>query len=367
MTDKVYLDYNATAPLRPEARAAVEAGLDTVGNPSSVHAFGRMARKVVEDGREAVAALVSAKNAEVVFTSGASEANAQALLACGRKRVLVSAVEHASALDAVAAATRIPVDSEGIIDLDALDALLAIDRTPAVVAVMLANNETGVVQPVAKAAAITKRHGALLLCDAVQGAGKIEIDFPSLGADMMSLSAHKIAGPQGVGALIVSERITIDALIRGGGQERRRRGGTENMPGIAGFGAAAEIAASRRDHVRVRGLRDRMEREALARVPGARIFGAGAPRIGSTTCIAVPGRAAAMQVMALDLQGIAVSAGAACSSGKVKASHVLEAMGVGADWSDHAIRVSLGWATSEADIDRFLDAWTVMARQAVAA
>lgn len=367
MTEKVYLDYNATAPLRPEARTAVDAALDTVGNPSSVHAFGRRARKVVEDGREAVAALVGAKTGEVVFTSGASEANAQALSACGRKRVLVSAVEHASVLDAVPGAIRIPVDGEGVIDLDALDALLAIDRAPAVVAVMLANNETGVVQPVAKAAAIVKRRGALLLCDAVQGAGKIEIDFASLGADMMSFSAHKIAGPQGVGALIVSERVSIDALIRGGGQERQRRGGTENMPGIAGFGAAAEIAASLRDHARVRSLRDRLEREARARVPEARIFGAGVPRIGNTTCIAIPGRVAATQVMALDLEGIAVSAGAACSSGKVKSSHVLEAMGVGPDWADHAIRVSLGWATTEAEVNRFLDAWTAMARRADAA
>jgi cysteine desulfurase len=367
MTANVYLDYNATAPLRPEARAAVEAGLGTVGNPSSVHAFGRAARKVVEDAREAVAALAGAKAAEVVFTSGATEANAQALMACGRRRVLVSAVEHASVLAAVPDAALIPVDGEGIVDLDALDALLAIEREPAVVAVMLANNETGVVQPVAKAAAIARRHGALVLCDAVQGAGKIEINFASLGADMMSFSAHKLAGPQGTGALVVSERIALDALIRGGGQERGRRGGTENMPGIAGFGAAADIAASLRDHVRVRGLRDRLEREALARVPEARIFGAGAPRIGNTTCIAIPGRIASTQVMALDLEGIAVSAGAACSSGKVKASHVLEAMGVGPDWADHAIRVSLGWATSEADIDRFLEAWSAMARRPVAA
>jgi cysteine desulfurase len=367
MTETVYLDYNATAPLRPEARAAVEAALDTVGNPSSVHRFGRAARKIIEDAREAVAALASAKPAEVVFTSGATEANTQALLRCRRPRVLVSAVEHASVLAAVPDATRIPVDGEGTVDLDALDALLAIDRTPAVVAVMLANNETGVVQPVAKAAAIAKRHGALLLCDAVQGGGKIEIDFGSLGADMMSFSAHKLAGPQGTGALIVSERIEIDALIQGGGQERGRRGGTENMPGIAGFGAAAAIAVGRRDHARIKALRDRLEREALARVPEARIFGASAPRIGNTTCIAIPGRQASTQVMALDLDGIAVSAGAACSSGTVKASHVLEAMGVGPDWSDHAIRVSLGWATRDADVDRFLDAWTAMARQPVAA
>jgi len=367
MTTTVYLDYNATAPLRPQARAAVEAALELTGNPSSVHRYGRAARKIVEDAREAVAALARAKPAEVVFTSGASEANAQALTACGRSRVLVSAVEHASVLDAAPEATRIPVDREGIVDLDALDAMLAIDRRPAVVALMLANNETGVVQPVAKAAAIARRHGALLLCDAVQGAGKLEIDFASLGADMMSFSAHKLAGPQGTGALIVSEQVEIGALIRGGGQERGRRGGTENLPGIAGFGAAAEIAAGMRDRVRIRALRDRLEREARARVPEARIFGAGAPRIGNTSSIALPGRPAATQVMALDLAGIAVSAGAACSSGKVKASHVLEAMGVGPDLADHAIRVSLGWATGEAEIDRFLEAWSAMARQPVAA
>jgi cysteine desulfurase len=367
MTDRVYLDYNATAPVRPEARAAIEAALDAVGNPSSVHAFGRAARKIVEDAREAVAAMAGAEPSEVVFTSGASEANAQALLRCGRQRVLVSAVEHPSVRDAVPGAARVPVDGEGLVDLDALDAMLAIDATPAVVAVMLANNETGVVQPVAKAAAIARRHGALLLCDAVQGPGKIEVDFRSLGADMMCFSAHKLGGPQGTGALIVSEAIEIEALIRGGGQERMRRGGTENTPGIAGFGAAAEIALGRRDHIRIKALRDRLEHEARARVPEARIFGAGAPRICNTTCIALPGRQASTQVMALDLEGIAVSAGAACSSGKVKSSHVLEAMGVGPDWSDHAIRVSLGWATSEAEVDRFLAAWTAMAQQTVAA
>ena len=367
MVDAVYLDYNATAPLRPEARRAVDDALAVAGNPSSVHGFGRAARKRVEDAREAVAAMAGARPSEVVFTSGATEANTQALTGCGRRRVLVSAVEHDSILASAPDAARIPVDGEGIVDLDALDALLAIDREPAIVALMLANNETGVIQPVAEAAAIAKRYGALLLCDAVQAAGKIAIDFGALGADMMSFSAHKLAGPQGVGALIVSERIEIDALIRGGGQEHGRRGGTENVPGIAGFGAAANVAAGLEDHYKVLGLHDRLEAEALRRVPQARIFGAGAPRLANTTALAVPNLVASTQVMALDLDGIAVSAGAACSSGKVKASHVLEAMGVGSEWSDHAIRISLGWASTQEDVDRFLDAWAAIAGQPVAA
>jgi len=367
MPDRIYLDSNATAPLRPEARSALQAALDVTGNPSSVHGFGRAARKLVEDAREAVASMAGAKPAEVVFTSGATEANAQALLRCGRKRVLVSAVEHDSVLAALPDAGRIPVDAEGVVELDALDALLAIDREPAVVALMLANNETGVIQPVAKAAAIAKRHGALLLCDAVQAAGKLAIDFAALGVDMMSFSAHKLGGPQGVGALIVSENIELGALIRGGGQERGRRGGTENVPGIAGFGAVADVTARLPNHEAIRGLRDGLEREAQRRVPEARIFGAGTPRICNTSSLAIPGMTASTQVMALDLAGFAVSAGAACSSGKVKASHVLEAMGVGPDWADHAIRVSLGWTSTPSEVERFLNAWTQMAGRPVAA
>lgn len=360
----VYLDHNATAPVRPEARDAVRRALETVGNPSSVHGFGRAARRLVEDARDAVAALIGAAPAGVVFTSGATEANNLALKGCGRKRILVSAVEHDSILRPAAAlgAEIVPVDGEGIVDLAALERMLAASPEPALVAVMVANNETGVLQPAAEVARIAHARGAVYLCDAVQGPGKIAVDMGALGADMLSLSAHKLAGPQGTGCLAVAPHVDLRALITGGGQERGRRGGTENVPGIAGFGAAAEIAG-RLGHVEaVAALRDRLEREALARVPGARVLGAGAPRVPNTTCLALEGRPADMQVIALDLAGIAVSAGAACTSGKVAASHVLRAMGLPPEWAGCAIRISLGWNTRAEDIDRFLDAWTALAR-----
>ena len=356
-----YLDYNASAPLCDEARAALVGALGVTGNPSSVHRSGRAARRLVEDARERVAAMVGAAPDQVVFTSGGTEANNLALRGTGRRAVLVSATEHDSVLEAAPEAVRIPVDGEGLVDPGALDELLGEAEHPALVSVMLANNETGVIQPVAEIARIAHRHGALLHCDAVQGAGRLAIDFAALGADLMTLSSHKIGGPRGVGALIVAGSIDLAALNVGGGQERGRRAGTENVAGIAGFGAAARLAASLGEVERIAGLRARLEREALARVPRARVFGAGAPRLANTVTLGIPGRAAETQVMALDLAGIAVSAGAACSSGKLAPSHVLRAMGVGEDWAACAIRVSLGRATTGADISRFLDAWTALA------
>ena len=368
----VYLDYNATAPVRPEAAAAVAEALAATGNPSSVHRFGRQARKRVEDARDQVAALIGAAPSEIVFTSGGSEANALALGGTGRRRVLVSAIEHDSVLATADALdpepARIPSTGEGTVNLDALDRLLAASGRETLVSVMLANNETGVIQPVAEAARRAHAAGALFHCDAVQAAGKIPIDVRGLGADLVSLSAHKLGGPQGVGALYVAGPVALAPLLRGGGQERGRRAGTENVPGIAGFGAAA--AAARRDlgtQARIAEMRDALEAAVLARSNRARIVGAGSARLPNTSCIVLPGVASETQVMALDLAGVAVSAGSACSSGKVKTSHVLAAMGLAAEDSGAAIRVSLGWATTPADIDRFLEAWSAMAARRRAA
>lgn len=355
---QIYLDFNATAPVRPVAREAAMRAMETVGNPSSVHGFGRAARKLVEDARERVAALVNAQPSQIVFTSGGTEANNQALLAVEHGTVLVSAVEHDSILAPVPEAPRVPVTPDGVLDLDALDAMLAKADTPALVAIMFANNETGVIQPVEEAVAVARRHDALVLCDAVQGAGKVPVDFAALDVDLMTLSGHKIGSPQGTGAVIVHDRVQLHPLIAGGGQERKRRGGTENTPGIAGFGAAAEEALEQLDtYAAVAGLRDAMEAEALARVPAARVFGADAPRVPNTSSLGLPGISSETQVMALDLAGIAVSAGAACSAGKVKQSHVIAAMGEGDGWAGTVIRVSLGHETTHGEVERFLDAW----------
>jgi len=356
MTRETYLDWNATAPLRPEAAAAIAEALTLGGNPSSVHRRGRAARQLVERSREAVAALVDAPADSVIFTSGGTEANHLALLGSERKRVLVSAVEHSSVLQAVPEAERIPVDSDGIVDLAALTALLDADPRPALVSVMLANNETGVIQPASEIAEIVHAHGALFHCDVVQAAGKIPLLMAEIGADLMTLSAHKIGGPSGIGALVSSAEVT--PLLRGGGQEGYRRAGTENLAGIAGFAAAA-AACDPAEYERVRELRDRLE----AVLPNAVIVAAGTPRLPNTSAIAMPGVPAETQIIAFDLDGVMVSAGAACSSGKVGPSHVLAAMGVAPDIATATIRVSLGWATTEADIDHFVDAWTALYRR----
>jgi len=362
MQGAVYLDHNATTPLRPEAERAAIAARARVGNPSSVHRFGRAARRTIEDAREQVAALVGARAENVTFTSGGTEANALALRGAGRARVVVSAVEHASVLAAVPDAIRVPVDSEGVIDLAALAAALAADSRPALVSLMLANNETGVIQPVARAAEIARRHGAALHCDAVQATGKIPVDAAELGAHFVTLSAHKLGGPMGVGALVTDASVPLEAQLKGGGQERGLRAGTENISGIAGFGAAAEAARADLDRAGcLAAWCDALEARARAAVPSARILGAGAPRLPNTSCLALPGVAAETQVIALDLAGIAVSAGSACSSGKVGASHVLAAMGLEADVAGSAIRISLGWSSTAADIERFLESWTELA------
>lgn len=361
----VYLDYNASAPMPECVARAVTAAMQLFGNPSSVHGYGRAARAVIEAARRDVAALVGARPQDVVFTSGATEANLLALTGSGRRRVLVSAIEHVSVLDAAPDAERIPVRPDGIVDLDALSRMLAADDTPALVSVMLANNETGVIQPIAAVAALAAAAGALLHCDAVQGPGRIPVDIAALGADFLTLSAHKFGGPKGVGALVLRDGVRLSALIRGGGQERGLRGGTENVPGIAGFGAAARHAAALLARAgAIARLRDRLEAKVRALAPEVVIFGADAPRLPNTSCIALPGVRAETQVMALDLAGFAVSAGAACSSGKVQPSHVLRAMGADAMLAACAIRVSLGPDTTAAEVDAFVEAWAAFVAKA---
>lgn len=363
--NRLYLDANATEPLRPEARAAVAAALDIAGNPSSVHAEGRAARRLLEEARETLAALVRLAPAAVVFTSGGTEANATALAAFAAegRRVLAGATEHDSVLRAVPAASHIPVDRDGVIDLAALEAALAEPR-PTAVAVMLANNETGTLQPVAEVAALCRRMGARLHVDAVQAPGRLPLgDLGALGADTLALSAHKAGGPKGSGALLLASGWWPGPLIRGGGQERGMRAGTEPLPAIAGFAAAmaaAEASRAAGGAARLAGLRDAILAGLAERVPRAVRIAAGAPCLANTLSVALPGVAAATQVMALDLAGVAVSAGAACSSGKVAESHVLRAMGLGC-LAGSAIRVSLPWDAPDDAPSRFLDAYAAMA------
>jgi cysteine desulfurase len=360
MSAPVYLDYNATAPVLPAAIAAVQAALVETGNASSVHRFGRLSRRTVETARDQVAALINAPASGIVFTGSGTEANNLAIAharADGR-RFIVSAVEHDSVLRAADGATIAPVDGDGVVDLAALERLLA-GSAPALVAVMLANNETGVIQPLGEIVALAHAHGATVHCDAVQAAGKIAIDVAALGVDTLALSAHKLGGPQGVGALFVSPRLALRAQIVGGGQERGRRAGTENVAGIAGFGAAA-AASDVTQMGAIARLRDATEARLRNIAPETVVFGAKTARLPNTLSVAMPGVAAETQVMALDLAGIAVSAGSACSSGKVKASHVLAAMGVAPDLAGSAIRVSAGWRSTAEDFDRFVEAWTAL-------
>jgi cysteine desulfurase len=367
MTERVYLDWNATAPLRPEAREAMLATLDLAGNPSSIHAEGRAARRVVENAREQVAALVGARPEDVVFTSGGTEANMLALTPDASARLLVSAIEHPSVLAGgrfpAKSVERLPVTRRGTIDLAVLERRLAdLADSRVLVSLLYANNETGVVQPVSEAARVIREARALLHCDAVQAAGRIPIEINAIGADLLTLSGHKIGGPKGVGALVRRGDALYeptDPLIRGGGQERGRRAGTENVAGIAGFGAAAAAARSQMASAgpRMAALRDRLEARLEAATPTMMIFGAGTERLPNTTLFTVSGMKAETAVIAFDLEGIAVSSGAACSSGKVQPSHVLSAMGVPPELARGAVRVSLGPTTTESEIDRFVEAW----------
>jgi cysteine desulfurase len=368
MRPRVYLDWNATTPLRPEARAAMVAAFDLLGNPSSVHAEGREARRLVEEARSALASAVGAQPRNVVFTSAGTEANALALAPGLRgpaggpvQRLLVSAIEHASVLAGgrfpAEAISQIRVSRAGVVDLDHLRALLA-EGPPALVSIMAANNETGALQPVGEAARIVHEAGGLLHVDAVQALGKISFDIRAIGTDLATLSAHKIGGPKGLGALVTAEGVSgLEPVLRGGGQELGRRAGTENVSGIAGFGAAVRAAlhALAVDAVRLRNLRNRLENGL--RASGAMVFSEDAERLPNTTLFTAPGLKAETAVIGFDLEGIAVSSGSACSSGKVQPSHVLAAMGFDPAMAQGAVRLSLGWSTQEADIDLCLEAW----------
>ncbi len=381
----IYLDHNATSPLRPEAEAAVMRALAVGGNPSSVHAAGRAARALVEEARDAVAKLAGARAEDVIFTSGGTESNALALWGgvygaldaeARITRIFVSAIEHPSVLaNATAIAERvpgvrmmeIPATADGTIDVEALRVMLREGKGRTLVCVMAANNETGVVQPLEAIAKLVREAKALLLVDAVQAAGKLPVTFD---ADYLTLSAHKLGGLQGAGALIVKDGAPFAPMTTGGGQERGHRAGTENLAGIASFGAAAKSTASLADLANCQPLRDRFESELRQRWTGAVVFGANAPRIVNTSNFAIPGISAETTLMALDLDGICISSGAACSSGKVRPSHVLKAMGVADDLASSALRVSFGWNSLASDVDALLaslDTFVSRARSRVAA
>ncbi|MCB9931061.1 MAG: cysteine desulfurase [Alphaproteobacteria bacterium] len=353
--DAAYLDHNATAPAKPGVAEAMADAVRLGGNASSVHQRGRAARRRIEAVRAQLAAALGARAADIVFTSGGTEANRLALTGAGRGRLLASAVEHPSVAAFCASGHRLPVDASGRVDLARLEAALAGGGAGVLVSIMLANNETGVIQPVAEAAAIAHAAGALLHCDAVQGLGKLPVDLAALGADLLTVSAHKIGGPAGVGALVLRPGLELAANRAAGGQEQGRRPGTENLAGIAGFGAALDhLAAMLADAERQRALRQRLEAAVRSE---ARVFGEQAPRLANTVCLAMPGVPAETQVMAFDLAGFCVSAGSACSSGKVQASPVLAAMGVAPDLAASAIRVSFGTETTADEIDAFARAW----------
>ena len=373
----IYADYNATAPVRPEARDAMMNALDVGANPSSVHAPGRAARKLLETARSQVSLGIGARAQDIVFTSGGTEANALALNGVvaqleGKCTLLVSAIEHEAVMKNAGYAG-VPIETvyvtpKGVIDLDFLrDRLskwdMSRDGTP-VLALMLANNETGILQPVAEAAAMVREAGGLTHCDAVQGLGKVMVNVNLLGVDYLALSAHKVGGPQGVGALWVRSGAPLKPVLFGGGQERSLRSGTENLTGIAGFGAATEAAIRDMPNLQALAtLRDKMEQK-LTSEAGITVFGAGVERLAQTSNFAIASFRAETQVMAMDLAGVAVSSGSACSSGKVKRSVVLSAMGIGDDLSESAIRVSFGWRSTADQFDTVAEAWLQAARRA---
>lgn len=353
-----YLDHNATSPLRAGAIEAIETALAVAGNGSSVHSYGRAARSVIETARERVAALCAATPDMITFTSGGTEANNMVLRGTGRHRVLLSAIEHPSVREACEGAEIIPVTPDGVLDVDVLNAMLGADSRPALVSVMFANNETGIIQPMREISAAVRCHGAVFHCDAVQAMGKVPVDVSRFGADLLTVSAHKIGGPAGSGALVNVGGIELSARTYGGGQERKRRSGTENLIGIAGFGGAAAetIARGHDDSAHAGRLRDRLERQVSARMPRIHVVGASVDRLANTSYLLVPGVDSETLVMRLDLAGVAVSAGSACSSGSVRASEVLLEMGYPQEQARTAVRVSLGWSSTDADVDAFVAA-----------
>lgn len=372
MSPRSYLDWNATAPMRSSVRAAMAEAFGLIGNPSSVHAEGRRARARIEEARNAVAALVDADPRGVIFTSGGTEANALALAPIGGAPdgfCYLSEVEHPSVLAAwrfaKSAVRRLPVTSDGVIDLRALADLLPDPQVQSnghffTVSVMVANNETGVIQPVSDVASAVRDRGGRLHADAVQAAGKVELRMSELGAQSLSLSAHKFGGPKGVGALICDETVRgkLLPLWQGGGQEQKKRSGTENVAGIIGMGVAAAEAKgelSRAGEIAAR--RDRLEQEVRARAPEAIILAEKAERLPNTSSFSVPGMRGETIVIGMDLSGVAISSGSACASGKTEQSHVLKAMRLDPAIAEGAIRVSIGGDTTDAEIDHFLAVW----------
>ena len=372
-SSQAYLDYNASAPLLPEARDAMIAALDVTGNASSVHADGRRVRALVETAREHIAIAINAKTSEIVFTSGATEANAWAINS-GWETVFVAGTEHPSVLTAITAAklrmVGVQVTRDGIITPSALKTAIASagDTGRTLLSVQLANNETGVIQDVAALADVAHEAGMFVHSDVVQAVGRVPLDFVALGADYISMSAHKMGGPKGIGAFVIRDGLNPRSLMAGGGQERRRRGGTENVAAIVGFGVAAKLVTqSLRRAPQLAAKRDEMEREALKRLKGAVVIGKDVARLCNTSCLAVPGLSSEAMVIKLDLAGVSISAGSACSSGKVGSSHVLAAMGLPAEIATGAIRVSIGHATRDDEIAAFLDAWSALAPRVVKA
>ncbi|MFA7276251.1 MAG: cysteine desulfurase family protein [Pseudobdellovibrionaceae bacterium] len=352
----IYFDHNATTPLRPEARARMLELMDECGNASSIHKFGRMARKNIENARGTLAEILDVSAGQIIFNSGATEGNNTIARAFAPEKILISAIEHSSLNETLPTSPRIPVTPAGLIDMTALDALLEKNR-PELVSVMLVNNETGVIQPIAEIAARVHQAGAKFHCDAVQALGKIPFTREGLGADFITLSSHKIGGPQGVGALVLAPHMSITPLLTGGGQEKRQRAGTENVMGIAAFGAAAKAAcADMESFAKLETLRNKLE-EVLALSPRVKILGQNAPRAAGTLSATLENLSGETLLMALDLEGIAISAGSACSSGTTKFSHVLKAMGVPENRNTATLRLSLGWTTTEKDIDDFIAVW----------
>lgn len=357
----IYLDYNATAPIRPEAITIMAEAMNDAHNASAIHQFGRKGRSMVEAARETIAKLVNLPNTQIIFNSGATESNNTVLMHFAdtypNEKILVSSIEHPSILDAGIPKTKIPATTDGAIDLNALETLLKNNKI-SLVSVMLVNNETGTIQPIHEISALTHKHGALLHVDAVQAAGRITIDMPDMGIDFLSLSAHKLGGPQGVGALCLALCGITPTLLHGGGQEKSARAGTENVAGITGFGIAASMALDEmRDYQsRLNALRDTLETELL-KSPHVKIYGQNSERVANTTLLSINGLSSETLLMNFDLEGIAISNGSACSSGKVEPSHVLKAMGENDKAASGALRISTGWNTKQSDIDAFIKAW----------
>ena len=368
MTEKtpIYLDYNATAPIRPEVIGLMQDIMAQPGNASAAHGFGRTARSYVEKAREQLAAFCNVTPGQVTFNSGATEANNTVLNAFRNERILISAIEHISMLEPVKNAEKIPVTADGIIDEAAFEAMLDEGPAPALISIMMVNNETGAIQPVEKLARIAKKKhpNVFFHTDAVQASAKMKLDMPAMQIDYLSLSSHKIGGPQGVGALILAPGARPTKILYGSGQEKQQRAGTENVAGIAGFGHAADIAESEiKQYGTLKTLRDRLEQSMADVAPQIIIYAKNAPRVPNVIAFSVPGTDSQTILMGLDLEGMAISRGTACGSGVVKPSHVIQAMTGENAPPDGALRVSMGWQTQESDIDAFIDAWKkIMAR-----